>query len=125
MDGIAPLTNTSAHSDPGVPIAPLPLVPGDRADASSSQAKPLDAAAPPPAFAAMQPGEVAVTGHSPPAPPPETVLVIRHRSADARDEAQVQEAVLRKEHAAEVARLTEALREAKLAHAGEIERLRL
>ena len=58
-------------------------------------------------------------------PPPDTVVVASPRHAMALEErARVREAALRAEHAAEVARLTVALRSMRAAHAAEIELLR-
>ena len=58
-------------------------------------------------------------------PPPDTVVVASPGHAVALlEQARASEAALRAEHAAEVARLTRALRDQKEAHAAEIERLR-
>jgi hypothetical protein len=58
-------------------------------------------------------------------PPPDTVVVASPRHAIALEErARVREAALRAEHAAEVARLTVALRSMRAIHTAEIERLR-
>lgn len=59
------------------------------------------------------------------APPPDTVVAADWRRIFAAEEkARAKEAVVRSEHRAEVARLTQALREARLAHQAEIERCR-
>ena len=59
------------------------------------------------------------------APPPDTVVVASPGQAAALvEQARAREAALRAEAAAEVARLTRALRDQKKAHAAEIERLR-
>lgn len=59
------------------------------------------------------------------APPPDTVVAADWRQIFAAEEkARAKEAVARSEHRAEVARLTQALRDARLAHQAEVDRCR-
>ena len=58
------------------------------------------------------------------APPPNMIIVASRQQAVAvEEEARTREAALRAEHVAEVARLHQALRDLRVAHAAEIERL--
>lgn len=72
-----------------------------------------------------QPEHAAAAEDHRPAPSPHTVVVASgRRVSKAREQARAQEAALRAEYAAEIARLTRILRETRRAHAAELDRLR-
>jgi hypothetical protein len=75
-------------------------------------------------FIAIQPHEIAAAGQTYAAPSPDTVLAPRQHGIHAQDHGQAYAALKHDEQAAEVARLTQALHDAKQVHAAEIERLR-
>ena len=76
-------------------------------------------------MALLQQGRCEGVRHPLAAPSPNTVVVASLRHAAAPEEqAKAREAALRAEHAAEVARLADALRDQRETHAAEIERLR-
>jgi hypothetical protein len=75
-------------------------------------------------FIAIQPHEIAAVGQTYAAPSPDTVLAPRQHGIHAQDHGQAYAALKHDEQAAEVARLTQALHDAKQVHAAEIERLR-
>jgi hypothetical protein len=75
-------------------------------------------------FVAIQPGDIPAAGQTYAAPSPDTVFAPRQHGIHAQDQGLVHAALKHDEQAAEVARLTQALHDAKQVHAAEIERLR-
>src|SRR3954463_2838396 len=75
-------------------------------------------------LAGIQPDGVAEAEQTYVAPSPDTILAPRQHGIDAQDQGPACAALLRKEHAAEVARLTQELRDLKQAHLAAVERLR-
>ena len=122
MDGLATGTNTSAPRHHPGPAASSLLAGEDGAGQASPHLSPSGAPVPIPILAERWPDEIAEQTFV--APSPDTVLAVRHFGLDAQDQGQANEALLREKHAAEVARLTQALHTAKQAHLVEIERLR-
>ena len=122
MDGLATGTNTSAPRHHPGPAASSLLTGEEGAGQASPHLSPSGAPVPLSTLAAGWPDEIAEQTFV--APSPDTVLTVQHRGLDAQDQGQANEALLREKHAAEVARLTQALHNAKQAHLVEIERLR-
>jgi hypothetical protein len=81
-----------------------------------------DTAALQPVFSVRKPVEVFEPSFA--APSPDTILAPRQHGMDAQDQSQASAALLGERHAAEVARLTQALHDAKQACAADIGRLR-
>ena len=75
-------------------------------------------------IAAIRPDGMPIAGPTHVAPSPDTVLEPRQRHIHAQDQEQAHAALKLDEQTAEVARLTQALHDAKQVHAAEIERLR-
>ena len=113
MDGFATSAKATALPNSAAPATSpsRPLIPG--------------AAATMPGVAPAPPGDEASATQDPVAPSPETVVARpRHVPLNAQERAAVREAMLREQHAEEMARLIQALRDMRQDHAAEIERLR-
>ena len=148
MDGIATVTGVaSAERRPTAEVVPIgkrnadrswarratpPIEPGARPTGPLGAGAPAGPPRPARSGAATAALEAAPflrsrcgRARDPLAPPPDTVVVASPGHAFALvEQARAREAALRAEHAAEVARLADALRDQKKAHAAEVERLR-
>jgi hypothetical protein len=105
--------------------APCLLMGGEKSHDHPQRLLPANVAVPSLVFTAIQPDGIPAPEQTYAAPPPDTVLVPRQHRIHAQDQEQAYAALKLDKQAAEVARLTQALHDAKQMHAAEIERLRV
>ncbi len=125
MDGFATSAKATALPNSAAQATSSSLGNTDRTASSPSRPSVSDTAAVVPGLAPAPLGDGASATQDPVAPSPETVVARSwHVPLNAQERAAVREAMLREEHAEEMARLIQALRDMRQDHAAEIERLR-
>ncbi len=125
MDGFATSTEATALPNSAAPATSSSLGNTDRTASSLARSSVSGATAVVPSLAPAPTGDGASATQDPVAPSPETVVARSwHAPLDGQTQAAAREAMLREEHAEEMARLTQALRDMRQDHAAEIERLR-